>query len=648
MKIALIYPPTADPTAPYLSVPALAGYLRANGMDVLTIDANIEAYDYLLKRDRLAALALRVQNRLKRLDKKTVLSHEEHLAWLCLTRSKEHASGIPGKIEDALSVMRDRSGTRFYDQKHYESAVLLIEDALRLISAAHTPLELDFSRYRTPFSLLNPKEILADAAPDRNPFHEYYQDLMDRLSGDPPALLGISIVFPGQIQPAFSLALMLRRSFPDMHITAGGPAVTQLFSRLTDQQSKNALGPFDSAVLFEGETALLGLISDLKTGGRPQGRISGARSMDLGGLPPPDFDGLPMDKYLSPEIILPYDATRGCYWGKCAFCHYGLAESGTAPYRQRPVKEVVAHLIEISSRHDCRLFYFSQDTISPKYALELARAFSEAKAPWKWASDMRPEAALTPEACRRLYSGGALAFSLGVESGAQRILSLINKGIDLESMRSAIANLANAGIAAECMTFTGFPEESGREALATLKFIESLRERISLFICGRFDLVPGSRIARHPEKYGIRDVWTVSGDEFVKTLFYEERCPALSARDTRKTESALENLSRAYWLHAYPWAGSLSTAHTLLWYRRFGPGVFRLDSGRHFKPEASSCRTKAPNSRRYQTALHAESRETDIWETLIYQKRAVSRTAYQNLSKIFSPLNPMDRGADCQ
>ena len=29
MKVALIYPPTCDPTAPYLSVPTLTGFLRA-------------------------------------------------------------------------------------------------------------------------------------------------------------------------------------------------------------------------------------------------------------------------------------------------------------------------------------------------------------------------------------------------------------------------------------------------------------------------------------------------------------------------------------------------------------------------------------------------------------------------------------------
>jgi anaerobic magnesium-protoporphyrin IX monomethyl ester cyclase len=37
MTVALIYPPACDPTAPYLSVPLLAGYLRARGVAVLPL-----------------------------------------------------------------------------------------------------------------------------------------------------------------------------------------------------------------------------------------------------------------------------------------------------------------------------------------------------------------------------------------------------------------------------------------------------------------------------------------------------------------------------------------------------------------------------------------------------------------------------------
>ena len=39
VKIALVYPPTCDPTAPYLAVPALTGFLRHNGVEALPVRA---------------------------------------------------------------------------------------------------------------------------------------------------------------------------------------------------------------------------------------------------------------------------------------------------------------------------------------------------------------------------------------------------------------------------------------------------------------------------------------------------------------------------------------------------------------------------------------------------------------------------------
>jgi hypothetical protein len=80
MKVALIYPPTADPTMPYISVPILTGYLRAEGVEVLPVDANIEAYDQLLTKDFLTAQTARIGRRLGRLKQKKYLDHADQLA----------------------------------------------------------------------------------------------------------------------------------------------------------------------------------------------------------------------------------------------------------------------------------------------------------------------------------------------------------------------------------------------------------------------------------------------------------------------------------------------------------------------------------------------------------------------------------------
>ena len=295
MKIALIYPPTADPTAPYLSVPILTGYLRSKGMDVLPIDANVEGYDFLLKPEQLRKLSAQVDRRLARLKKEPHLNHGLQLECVALAEAERFAHDLPGQIGEALRVMRDRSGKQFFDPLHYEKAVIVIERSLQLISAAHTPLALNFNAYRTPFALLNISETEADARPGRNPFHEYFSEILcERLAREGLRMAGISIAFPGQIQPAYALAYILRRRFRDMHITVGGPAITQVLIRLSSEQLRRAMASFDSAVLFEGEAALAELVRSLEKGKAPAGVISGTAGTDLSALPAADYDGLPL------------------------------------------------------------------------------------------------------------------------------------------------------------------------------------------------------------------------------------------------------------------------------------------------------------------------------------------------------------------
>lgn len=630
MKVTLIYPPTCDPTAPYLSVPSLTGFLRTRGVEALPIDANIEAYDRLLRRPPLMAIAQRLERRLSRLERQKVLNHVEQLAYTALWQARDDARRIPDRIDDAVAVLRDATGTRFFDPVQYETAIMTVERALRLISAAYTPLSFNFTAYKTPFSLLTIQEIEHDAQPDRNPFHEYFEELCNYLMQEQVKIVGISVAFPGQIQPAYAFALMLRRRCPDIHVTVGGPAMTQILVRLKGDALTHALKPFHSAIIFEGEYALLDLIRKIKQGEHPSGVIRGEPVTDLSTLPAPDFDGLPLKKYLSPSPVLPYDPTRGCYWGKCAFCHYGLAECGTARYRERPVERAAEHLATLASRHQCKIFYLSQDSMSPNMARRFSETLIASQTACRWATDMRPEAALTPECCEILREGGALSMALGIESAAPRVLRLMNKGVSVEQMTSAITRLADAGIAVEAMCFTDFPTETYQEALTTLRFIGTLREKLALFICGQFDLVAGARVAQNPQEYGISDLWYVSGDEFLTGVFYEERTPPKTQDERDKLDGVLDGLARVWWLHRYPWAGSLSTAHTLLWYERYGADVFRRFA--HTKVPRLDKPIASTQYYVEQMAQQAREHESDIWQTLIHERRLVTRNAYYRLA----------------
>jgi len=644
MTIALIYPPTCDPTAPYLSLPTLAAWLRARGKRVTPIDANVEAYDGLLQRVVMEKTAQKIQDHLKKLDKKPSLDHRDQIHYVRLWEAAETLSWVPKAMDDAVAVLRDRTGKRFFKGPDYEAAVQTVQAGLNLVGAACHPLFLDFTRYRTPFSLLTPEQIKADAAPEKNPFHACFTSIGDRLALENPILIGISMVFPGQVQPGFSLAYYLKARFPGIHMTVGGPAMTQILVRQSPENRVRILGPFDSAVLYEGEQALLDLAHTLAAGEKPERIITGKTDTRLDRLPPPDFEGLPLDLYFSPELVLPYDPTRGCYWGKCAFCHYGLCSSGTARYRERKISDMTAHLRDLSSRHQCRNFYFSQDAFLPATARTLSLALQKESINIRWSSDMRPEKTLTKDCCRDLKVGGALSIALGIESASPRVLKLIHKGISPDTMQAAVKNLAKAGIAVEAMCFNAFPTETLAEAKTTLQFIRDLKKDIALFICGRFGLWHGSHVALHPEQYQIRKIWQLAGDELGTALFYESSGPSRSPEDQDRIDDAIDSLSRQWWLHDYPWAGSLSTAHTLLWYACFGRDIFKGQAKiqRRMalpkqKPELKS-RYDIQKIRR-RTGNH----EAGIWEHLIHGQKAVDRDRYEALAKALPHVYPVKK-----
>src|SRR5262249_52479684 len=133
--------------------------------------------------------------------------------------------------------------------------------------------------------------------------------------------------------------------------------------------------------------------------------------------------------------------------------------------------------------------------------------------------------------------------------------------------------------AVEAMCFTDFPTESYREAQATLRFVGELERELALFICGEFDLTHGALVAQRPGDFGIRETWHVDGDELGTGLFYEEARAAKTAAEAARIDAALAALAARWRLRRYPWAGAVSTAHTLLWYERFGPGIFKEIAG---------------------------------------------------------------------
>ena len=595
-KTLLIYLPAADFTQPYPAIPYLAGYLRHKGENVIIKDLNIEAHQYILSEEFLEKCRQKLNQRFAFLDKKNSLNFNEQKEYMkCL-----EASGInPKTLKPGKSLYGFRDKETFFNFKEYQKNSGFLKQALTVISSAHFPTEINAAEYTTPFFLSSRADIIAQTSEDCNPFIEYYQQkLIPLAAAEKPDLIGISVTYPSQVLQMFAAANLIKKKFPGIHICAGGAFLCRLVLNMPRKKFKTLFDYLDSIIVYEGETPLYKLILHLKAvraapaGPGPPLSIpnviyydrtnydiifppKNVFVADLDELPPPDYNGFPLDTYLSPEVVLPYAPTRGCYWNKCAFCHYGATKEGTAKYRERSIKKVVDDMEFLAAQWKVNHFAFSIDVMSPAMALNIADEMIRRKLSYRWNTEIKIEKNFTRENCKKLEQGGCLSVAVGLESGSRRILELIEKGYTPQTAAEVIKNFSDAGICVQVMSFLDFPTETTEEAMETIRFIAANKEHISLFTLGNFELLPGSRVFKNPQAYGITNVGYGKCDEFKILCLYKEKKESKLETDAYGIDSAYLQTAREYAGLEFPFAGAVSTNHTFLYFRHLGKDIFK-------------------------------------------------------------------------
>ena len=140
--ITLIFPPQGHFTQPYLALPCISAYLKANGFpDVELIDASIDSYDHFLTGEQLERARTRVLDRtpLSGFDAEGALGFRDLDGFRAAAESAASAGPLIDRIEEAKEVVRSEA---FYDPDLYIPAARSIYHGLRLFSSAWHPTRL--------------------------------------------------------------------------------------------------------------------------------------------------------------------------------------------------------------------------------------------------------------------------------------------------------------------------------------------------------------------------------------------------------------------------------------------------------------------------------------------------------------------------
>jgi anaerobic magnesium-protoporphyrin IX monomethyl ester cyclase len=518
MKILLLFPPDWLPSEPYLSLPALTSVLRPAGHKVIQKDMNVEMYDMFFSRAFLEHVSGRIATELNHLihvEKQRVLDEEEStLKTQLLQSTPEVLSQLASDAEEAKEILR---GERFYDIDKLEWATNTLHQTMAHISLGYYPAQICFPPIETDLAYkpFMSSEILEALDDDQiNVYRDVYRKLIDPvIKKEKPGMVGISIVQQKQIIPAFTFSKMIKEEFPDVHITIGGNIVTRIRDELKTQDK--LFGYIDSAVLYEGENAYLQLVDAVENtkpfSGLPnliyrdESGIHANKdvcSEDLSKLPPPDFDGLALEKYFIPKLILPYLATRGCYWGRCTFCDHfqGYVEG----FRTMQVDQIIDEIRFLQNKYNTRYFHFTDESYPPALFRKLSQRIVEEKLDIVWTTHMRFEETLLDEQVwKDAHTSGCRYLHFGFESGNQRVLKLMDKATKLDAIETNLRMSSEVGIWNHIMGFFGFPGEAREEAEDSKRFVLKNRDHVHSLGFMTYVLGKYSPVAFEPEKYGV-------------------------------------------------------------------------------------------------------------------------------------------------
>jgi len=231
----------------------------------------------------------------------------------------------------------------------------------------------------------------------------------------------------------------------------------------------------DYIVQGEGEKA----IEEIIEGKENKRVIRKERIQNLDALPfqPWDiFSKFPYDytcKWLDVTPVFTMNTSRGCPFN-CSFCSVGSIWG--KKYTSFSAERIIDEINHLQKNFGAKAIYFREDnfTMNRQRTINFCETLYKKNMDISWACETRVDSLTDEKMVKMMADGGCRAVYLGVESGSQKILDILNKGITVEQIEKAI-NLCNKyGIRTYCSLIVGTPGETYEDYLLSIKLMNKL------------------------------------------------------------------------------------------------------------------------------------------------------------------------------
>ncbi len=317
-------------------------------------------------------------------------------------------------------------------------------------------------------------------------------EVLKNISEFNPALVIVETSTPSIINDVHVADMLQNRGF-DVFLTGTHPSALP--------EETIALGnSFKGAVLGEYEIPLLAVCEAIEQGRNIEGVPGTAvRSGDSVIVTPPsgyleNLDSLPfvssvykrhlpVERYNNPNALHPQVMVmggRGCP-NMCSFCVFPQTLTGRR-YRSRSASDVVDEMLWVEENMpEVKAVFFEDDTIAAdtRRLRGLAEEMIRRNVSISWTCNMRASA--DPETLKICRSAGLRSVCVGFESGSDRILTSMHKGITVNRMKQFMKDASKAKILVHGCFLFGIPGETRETAAETLKFALELNPDTAQF-----------------------------------------------------------------------------------------------------------------------------------------------------------------------
>ena len=335
-----------------------------------------------------------------------------------------------------------------------------------------------------------------------------------------PALVGLYSTAFGW-KRAMRTAREIKAALPEAFIVAGGPYPVAMKADCLRDPDAAAI---DAVATGEAEQTMVELAARLEGGGDLSGVLGLAyrtdgNIIDNGQRPfCTDLDSIPFParellgdaaKYLPPPAtyrrkpVAVMITSRGCN-RRCLYC-FQIDRERKHGVRYRSIPNVIEE-IELCLKQGYREIKFIDDTLAADYdrAMELCREITRRGLDFTWFASACVNQVDEP-LLRAFKEAGCWAILFGAESGVQKNLNAIRKGITTEQTRKAVAAAKKVGLTVLTPFLFGIPGETYEEGLETIRFACELNPDIANFHA--ITPFPGTDLYDRREELG-----TISGN----------------------------------------------------------------------------------------------------------------------------------------